>query len=512
MSSFEQLSGLPGEVRSSLTSEQFDLANYTEQRCADFVRAAFSAPLTAPTQMVRFTFVVGGGKLVRQKYNDDLPKWMATALRDVGYVEDRSAAETFDSQGTFKQQHDTGQNLKYVIVFPRVTCATAGTGTGAAAGMGKGGDAMADGGSGALDTKSPEYIVCACELSTFKEIVASKTTSWRQRKKLLKVVQDGAEAFQAIEGKLVAGQQLTPKEQAIYESNSGADAEKISWLQGEVKKMVDEGKLTASEKEELLSSLEANVKVIDEEKAAAAKEGKEKKVEALEAKKQGVVTRKGVVQKIEPVQHRLKHSDEVQKLRLRLLPLLVLEDKGRSCSLTLADLKTLEEKSDLEEKIQGLEAASRGWWEDDADFDAKCRVSHPLPAILSRHQLVCFIAACSSLLSRPKKRRPRPSTMPRLRRRRGRRARGFRASQGQARWAAARRGWVAAGAPSRRPPPRREGQRRRLLETAVSRPRLGPTATVTSWSNARTRCCFTIGILHRDLRRRGKCGPVVHGV
>ena len=393
MATFEQLSGLPGEVRSALTSEQFDLANYTEQRVADFVRATFSTPLTAPTQMVRFTFVVGGGKLVRQKYNDDLPKWMATALRDVGYVEDRSAAETFDSQGTFKQQHDTGQNLKYVIVFPRVTCATAGA-------AGKSDPAAAGGGGGgggdALDTKSPEYIVCACELSTFKEIVASKTTSWRQRKRLLKVVQDGAETFQAIEAKLVSGQQLSPKEQALYESNSGVDAEKISWLQGEVKKMVDEGKLTASEKEELLASLDANLKAIDEEKAAAAKEGKEKKVEALETKRAGVVTRKGVVQKIEPVQHRLKHGDEVQKLRLRLLPLLLLEDKGRSCSLTLADLKTLEEKSDLEEKIAGLEAASRGWWEDDADFDAKCRVG----------ALACRLVRPRGLLSHP----PPPSS------------------------------------------------------------------------------------------------------
>ena len=95
----EQLSGMAGEVRSSLTSEQFDLANYTEIRARDLVLAAFSAPLSAPTTMIRFTFVVGGGKLVRAKYSDDLPKWMGAALREIGYVADASAAETFDSQG-----------------------------------------------------------------------------------------------------------------------------------------------------------------------------------------------------------------------------------------------------------------------------------------------------------------------------------------------------------------------------------------------------------------------------
>lgn len=101
MAAFEQLSGMAGEVRSSLTSDQFDLANYTEARAHDLIIAAFSSPLTTPTTMVRFTFVVGGGKLVRSKYSDDLPKWMGSALRDIGYIADASAAETFDSQGVW---------------------------------------------------------------------------------------------------------------------------------------------------------------------------------------------------------------------------------------------------------------------------------------------------------------------------------------------------------------------------------------------------------------------------
>ncbi len=355
----ETLSGMAGEIRGSITSEQFDLANYTEARVRDLVTAAFSSPLTAPTAMVRFTFVVGGGKLVRQKYSDDLPKWMNSSLRDVGYSEDRSAAETFDSQGTFKQQHDTGQNLKYIIVYPRVTCASAGAGGGA----GKGKAAAGGSGEGGelLDTKSPEYIVTACELATFKEIVNSKAGSWRQRKRLLKVLQDGDERFQAIEQKLISGAPLTPIEQAVYESNSGADAEKMAWLQGEIKKMVDEGQLTASEKEELLLSLDANVKTIVEEQATATQEGKPKKVELLETKKQGILTRKGVVQKIEPIRHRLKHGEEVLKLRLKMLPLIALEDKGRSMSLSLADLQAVGEKGEIEEKIAQMENASRGW-------------------------------------------------------------------------------------------------------------------------------------------------------
>ena len=68
MSAFENISGIAGEIRSSLTSEQFDLGGYTEQRVRDLVIGAFSSPLEAPREMVRFTFVVGGGKLVRARY------------------------------------------------------------------------------------------------------------------------------------------------------------------------------------------------------------------------------------------------------------------------------------------------------------------------------------------------------------------------------------------------------------------------------------------------------------
>jgi molybdopterin converting factor small subunit len=142
--------------------------------------------------------------------------------------------------------------------------------------------------------------------------------------------------------------------------------------QGEIKKYVDEGRLSASEKEELLKQLDSNLAATVEEITKANAEGKPKKVEKLEEKRQGIVTRKEAVSKIQPIQHRLKHGDEVQKLRVKLFPLLALEDKGRSMSLTLQDLKTLEEKSDIEASIAGLEAASRGWFEEDDDFQARC--------------------------------------------------------------------------------------------------------------------------------------------
>lgn len=111
----ENVSGLAGKVRLLVESDSFDLANYTETRAKDFITDSFSKPLTGPTSMIRVTLIVGGGKLVRSKYSDDLPKWISGSLRDIGYVEDNSAAETYDSQGTYKRQHDTGKSYIQVI-------------------------------------------------------------------------------------------------------------------------------------------------------------------------------------------------------------------------------------------------------------------------------------------------------------------------------------------------------------------------------------------------------------
>ena len=110
------------------------------------IHAAFSQPLPNPTEMIRFMFTVGGGKLVRSRYPDDLTKWLVAALREINFTEDRSAACTLDSQGTFKQQHDTDQNLKYLFVFPRLSIRS-----------GSGGDQGAI--THELDTTTPVIII-----------------------------------------------------------------------------------------------------------------------------------------------------------------------------------------------------------------------------------------------------------------------------------------------------------------------------------------------------------------
>jgi len=94
------------KIRASVGEDQFDadLAGFTQEQAADLIHRAFQDPIESDA--FRVTFVIGGGKLVRARYDEQLPKWLGAALRVLGYAEDRGAA--LGSQAVFKQQHDTG--------------------------------------------------------------------------------------------------------------------------------------------------------------------------------------------------------------------------------------------------------------------------------------------------------------------------------------------------------------------------------------------------------------------
>lgn len=81
---------LAAAIRGSSESTEFDLAGYGDAQCQSLAAAAFSKALPLK-EMIRLTFVVGGGKKVRQKYNDGLPTLWANALQKVGFTEDRGA-------------------------------------------------------------------------------------------------------------------------------------------------------------------------------------------------------------------------------------------------------------------------------------------------------------------------------------------------------------------------------------------------------------------------------------
>ena len=161
---------LAAELRASSDSSEFDLAGYGAEQCDKLAAAAFTKPLPLD-KMVRFSFLVGGGKKVRQKYNDGLPALWADALKKVGFVEDRGASLALECAGLFKFQHNTDTDLKVTHVYPRVDPAAAAAAAAAAAG---------EPSEAAL---SPAELIVLSEMGTFQRMIQAKCLSLGQKRR-----------------------------------------------------------------------------------------------------------------------------------------------------------------------------------------------------------------------------------------------------------------------------------------------------------------------------------------
>ena len=222
-------------VRTSTASEQFDIGGFGAENVDALVVNGLAQPLPLK-KMIRLSFVVGGGKKVRQKYADGLPALLSDALRRAGYTEDRGAGLSLDCAGMYKYQHDTDKDLKFVHVYPRLDPSAAEP------------EAESSGAS-----MSHGELLLYAERLTFERMIAAKAPSLAQRRRALAELKDCAGKLEAIEKKLAAMEALDEAEQAMYDT---ADQEalvgKIGWLQAQMDAMVTKGQLTASEQKSVL--------------------------------------------------------------------------------------------------------------------------------------------------------------------------------------------------------------------------------------------------------------------
>ena len=86
------------------TKEPYSLSNYNEERINKLVEDVFSKKLKVPAQpgMVRFTFIIGGGKKVREKYDPACQKNLTAALRKYNFEDDQGAALLPECAGKYK--------------------------------------------------------------------------------------------------------------------------------------------------------------------------------------------------------------------------------------------------------------------------------------------------------------------------------------------------------------------------------------------------------------------------
>jgi len=351
-------SSLAGKVRRAAESDDFDLGGYDQAKCGDLVKAAFSEPFPLK-EMVRLSFTVGGGKLVRQKYSDDLPKIFMGALTAGGYTEDGSATVEAGSAGKFKYHHDTNKNLKFVHVFPKLG----------------GGEASAEGAYGDEDeeeqeeSSTPEDLLFRSEGKEFLRLVQTHLTTYAQKKKLMEMFKQRVSSLEAIEQKMSKLERLEAAEEALFDDVGVEELkEKNKLLSAELQGMVDAGQLTTEEKNDFLEQLDSKRALIDAEIAKAEADGKAKKVHALTQQRESLEkTRAAIKDAASASLPPIKNGAGIRELHAKLAQLARIE-KASKGNYSMAELKQLGERPEIEEALAELEGTARNWLESDEVF------------------------------------------------------------------------------------------------------------------------------------------------
>lgn len=354
------LSGLAGTIRAAVDSETFDLAGKSAATIERAVKEAFANDF--PLQgTIRLTFVVGAGKLARQKYDEHAFKAVTGPLKDLGYEDDAGGGA-----GTFKLQHDTGKNLKTVVVYPKVSAAPS-------VGMGE----LTLETASLIPEGTPEHKVALSTINVFEQMMASMCPSWSQKKACLKAIEDLNATIQRLDKKLMTGTPLSDSEQEFYDSVSAKSlADKGAMVKEMMHSQVEAGSLTSPEKSFLLGQVTDRISAVEKDVAEAEKGNKTKRVEVLQKNLAKAIERKEMLNGVVPKRpHPLKNQGQIAKLRKDMVPLLKIESSAKGRLLSLKESQDIAKKEQIEAEITELEMSSRGWFETDEDFEARLEAS-----------------------------------------------------------------------------------------------------------------------------------------
>jgi hypothetical protein len=305
-------------------------------------------------EMIRFTFVIGAGKLGRARYDDGAARAVTSTLRELGFEEDRGASAVMECAGTFKLQHDTGKNLKTVVVFPTVAAVAGQNGVeGEMAGLGLGSFLAED---------SIEHKLAYTSMNVFPRMVESQCVTWSQKKECMSTLSDLMAMVEKLDEILMQGQQLKDPEQDFYDSVSATSLEqKIACVRDLMHKQVDDGAITAEEKRTLVNQVETKIKDLAKSIEEAERDSKPKRVENLKAVEEKALSRKEKLSPIVPrPPPRLKNEAAITKLRTEMDPLLEIEEAGKGRLLSLKESQSVARKDEILEEIEALEVSACG--------------------------------------------------------------------------------------------------------------------------------------------------------
>lgn len=296
--------------------------------------------------MIRLTFIVGAGKLGRARYDDNAAKTVTSTLREIGFVEDRGASAVEECAGSFKLQHDTGKNLKTVVVFPKLQPSN-----------NEEGDSTTTKMKPIIEEGSIEHKIAFASTNIFEKMVSSRCPSWSELKGCIAVINGIKDRSIALDTKLVQGQPLNDAEQAFYDSVSVTSLDaKLSYARDLMHSMVEDEKITEREKQQILDQVGDRIQSLQKDLKEAQEKKNSKKEKNIEAALEKAKARKAKIQGCTPCNPvPLKNEPEIAKLRKEMVPLLAMEEAAKGRLLTLKESQAIGRKDEILEEIEELE-------------------------------------------------------------------------------------------------------------------------------------------------------------
>jgi hypothetical protein len=346
----EDIHGLAATIRSATSSETFDLGGLPSTTISQVVQDAFSRDFELDDGgMIRITLVVGAGKGNRSKYDPAALKLVTTSLTAAGYIEDRGASCVIESAGCFKFQHDTGKNLKTVVVFPKI-----------AKERGDNSTSSAPLSSSFLPPDSLEFKIAVSTVPLFTNMIKFKFSSWSQKRSLLKLMDETlVEPLDKLDAMLMRGKPLSEDESMFYEQCISI-LEKKGLVKDAMGQQVQEEKLTALEVEFLLDQVAARMEDLKSNKKTIPNALQERQAKLQSIAKNPIP--------LPP----LKHHAALGKLWKQAAPLMYLNASGGQL-LSPSETKKRGQLEDIMREIADLEESSRGLLEDDESYDERIR-------------------------------------------------------------------------------------------------------------------------------------------
>lgn len=287
------------------------------------------------------------GKLARQKYDEQAAKAVTGPLKDLDYEDDAGGGA-----GTYKLQHDTGKNLKTVVVYPKVEGSS---GDVAGAEMSN----LSIGERSLVPEGTPEHKIAFAPDDVFVKMVATMCPSWSQKRGCMTAIENLSTTIQGLDEKLMTGTPLSDSEQDFYDSVSARSlANKASKVKDLMHSHVESSLLTASEKAFLLDQVSDRIEHIRGELKEAEDANKSKRVENLTKNLEKAQERKEMISKITPKRlPPLKNERQIADLRTELQPLLQLEATAKGRLLSPKEATALARKEQIEAEIVELEVS-----------------------------------------------------------------------------------------------------------------------------------------------------------